>query len=141
MSGPESIVPVGESADDRSIGEVLGEVTSGLSTLLRQEVELAKAELRESASRAGKGSGLLGGAGVAGWFAVLFGSLALWWAIGQAVGLGWSALVVAALWAIVAAVLGVAGRAELARIRGVPQTAETIAAIPQALKPDQENHQ
>ncbi|GAP56515.1 hypothetical protein AHiyo6_30800 [Arthrobacter sp. Hiyo6] len=92
-------------ADNASLGELLGDVTKDLSTLMRQEVELAKAELKQSASRAGKGSGMLAGAGVAGHFVLLFLSLALWWALGTMMGLGWSAVVVAVIWAIIAAIL------------------------------------
>ena len=66
-----------------------------MSTLMRQEVELAKAELKQTASRAGKGSGMLAGAGVAGHFVLLFLSLALWWGLGTLMGLGWSGVVVA----------------------------------------------
>ena len=75
------------SAADRSLGDLISEVTQDLSTLLRQEVELAKAEVQQSAKRAGKGAGMLSGAAVAGYF-VVFASLALWWAIGAATGLG-----------------------------------------------------
>ena len=46
-----------------SVGELFSDVAEDLSTLMRQEVELAKAELRQSASRGAKGAGLLGGAG------------------------------------------------------------------------------
>ena len=62
-------------ADNASLGELLGDVTRDLSTLMRQEVELAKAELKQSATKAGKGSGMLAGAGVAGHF-VLAGEFA-----------------------------------------------------------------
>ncbi|WP_353508258.1 phage holin family protein [Intrasporangium sp.] len=117
-----------------SLGDVVSDIARDMSTLLRQETELAKAELRESAQRAGKGSGLLGGAGLAGWFVLLFLSVALWWAIGDAVGLGWSALIVAVIWAIVAAVLYSMGRSELKRIQGLPKTAETAKHIPEAMK-------
>ncbi|WP_354176581.1 phage holin family protein, partial [Arthrobacter nitrophenolicus] len=61
-----------QKADNASLGELLGDVTRDLSTLMRQEVELAKAELKQSASRAGKGSGMLAGAGVAGHFVLVF---------------------------------------------------------------------
>ncbi|MEA3551889.1 phage holin family protein, partial [Pseudarthrobacter sp. C1] len=64
-------------ADNASLGELLGDVTRDLSTLMRQEVELAKAELKQSATKAGKGSGMLAGAGVAGHFVLVFLSLAL----------------------------------------------------------------
>jgi hypothetical protein len=113
----------------------LGDVTRDISTLMRQEVELAKAELKQSATRAGKGSGMLAGAGVAGHFGLLFLSLALWWALGTVMGLGWSAVVIAVIWGIIAAVLTSVGRKQLNAIKGMPQTAETLQEIPPTLKP------
>ncbi|MCQ6273288.1 phage holin family protein, partial [Pseudarthrobacter sp. R1] len=41
-------------ADNASLGELLGDVTRDLSTLMRQELELAKAEAKQSATKAGK---------------------------------------------------------------------------------------
>ncbi|TDE14253.1 phage holin family protein [Jiangella asiatica] len=130
--------PSSAAPSDASLGELLGEVSRDLSSLVRQEVELAKAEVQQSAGRAGRGAGMFGGAGVAGWLALLFLSIALWWAIADATGHGWSAVIVAALWAIIAAVLAAMGRTELRRVRGVPRTAETVREIPDALK-GQEN--
>lgn len=123
-------------ADATSLGDLLGEVTRDMSTLMRQEVELAKVELKQSATRAGKGSGMLAGAGVAGHFVLLFLSLALWWALGNIMGLGWSGVVVAVIWGIVAAVLAALGRKEINAIKGMPQTAETLQEIPPTLKPN-----
>jgi hypothetical protein len=123
-------------AETSSLGDLLGEVTRDMSTLMRQEVELAKVELRQSATRAGKGSGMLAGAGVAGHFVLLFLSLALWWALGTVIGLGWSGVVIAVIWAIVAAVLVSMGRKELKAIKGMPQTTETLQEIPPTLKPN-----
>jgi len=134
MSTPADIGPPTQSAGDRSLGDLISEVTQDLSTLMRQELELAKAELQQSASRAGKGAGMLGGAAIAGYFVLLFLSIALWWAIGSATGLGWSALIVAVIWAIIAAILATVGRNSLKSIRGVPKTADTIKRIPDALK-------
>src|SRR6476619_2598958 len=122
------------SVGDRSLGELISEVTADLSTLMRQELELAKAELQQSASRAGKGAGMLGGAGVAGYFVLLFLSVALWWAIGSATGLCWSAVIVAIIWGIIAAVLYTTGRNSLKQVRGIPKTADTVKKIPDALK-------
>ena len=124
---------------ERSFGELLGEVSRDLSVLMRQELELAKAELSESAKRAGKGAGLLGGAGYAAMMAVLFLSLALWWALGILIGLGWSGVVVALLWGIVAGILYSVGRSRLKTVQGAPQTVETVKEIPEALKRNQEN--
>ena len=123
-------------AESTSLGDLLGEVTRDMSTLMRQEVELAKVELKQSATRAGKGTGMLAGAGVAGHFVLLFLSLALWWALGIVMGLGWSGVVVAVIWAVVAAVLAARGRKELNAIKGMPRTAETLQEIPPTLKPN-----
>ena len=127
--------PTAPASDARpSVGEVFSEVATDLSTLMRQEVELAKAEVRQSAVRAGKGAGMLAGAGVAGHLALLFVSIAAWWGIGDATGHGWSALIVGAAWLIIAAVLGLTGRREITAASGLPQTTQTIKKIPDAVK-------
>lgn len=117
-----------------NVGDILTDISRDLSTLIRQETELAKAEMRQSATRAGKGAGMLGGAGVAGHFVLLFLSVALWWGLGNEMGRGWSALVVAVLWAVIAAVLASIGRREIKQVKGIPQTTQTAREIPDALK-------
>ena len=128
-----------EKADNASLGELLGDVTRDLSTLMRQEVELAKAEAKQSATRAGKGGGMLAGAGVAGHFVLIFLSLALMFALGALMPLGWAAVIVAVIWGIIAAVLASIGRKELKQIKGMPQTGETLSEIPPTLKPGEVN--
>lgn len=117
-----------------NVGEIFADISRDLSTLIRQETELAKAELRQSASKAGKGAGMLGGAALAGHFVLLFLSITLWWGLGNEIGRAWSALVVAAVWAVIAAVLSSIGRREIKQIKGIPQTTETAREIPAALK-------
>jgi Putative Actinobacterial Holin-X, holin superfamily III len=117
-----------------SVGAAFSDVATDLSTLMRQEVELAKAELRQSAVRAGKGAGMLAGAGISGHFVLVFVSVGAWWGIGDSIGHGWSALVVGAAWLIVAAVLGLAGRREIAAVSGTPRTVQTVKKIPDAVK-------
>ena len=117
-----------------SVGELFSDVAVDLSALIRQEVELAKAELRQSATRAGKGAGMLAGAGISGYMVLLFASVAAWWGIGDATGHGWSALIVAAIWLIVAAILGLMGRREISAVSGAPQTAQTVKRIPDAIR-------
>ena len=135
MSSPADVrPPAQESVGDRSLGDLISEVTTDLSTLMRQELELAKAELQQTATRAGKGAGMLGGAAVAGYFVLLFVSVALWWAIGSATGLGWSAVIVAVIWGVIGAVLAAIGRKSLRSVRGLPKTADTVKKIPDALK-------
>jgi hypothetical protein len=121
-------------ASRSSVGELFSDVAVDLSTLIRQEAELAKAELRQSATRAGKGAGMLAGAGISGYMVLLFASVAAWWGIGDTTGHGWSALIVAAIWLIAAAILALMGRRELSAVPGVPQTAQTVKKIPDAIK-------
>jgi Putative Actinobacterial Holin-X, holin superfamily III len=131
--------PVTPGPDPRpSLGEVLSDVTQDISTLMRQEVELAKAEIRQSATKAGKGAGMLGGAGISGYMVLLFVSVAAWWGLGDTTGHGWSALIVAAVWLIVAAALALAGRREIKSVSGLPQTAESVKKIPDAVKGNEE---
>ena len=119
-----------------SVGQLIGEVTRDLSTLMRQELELAKAEVKTEASKAGKGAGLLGAAGFAGYMLLLFLSIALWWALSHLVGHSWSALIVAILWGIVAAVTYSMGRKQLKQVNPKPErTVETLQQVPGALKP------
>jgi hypothetical protein len=129
---------VGPDDSPRSLGELIGEISSDLSTLVQQEIALAKAEATQSAKRAGKGAGMFGGAGLAGYFVLLFLSVALWWAVGDGIGYGWSALIVAVIWAIIGLVLYARGRKELERVRGLDRTAETLGKIPNAVKGNEE---
>ncbi|MEN2736391.1 phage holin family protein [Microbacterium sp. X-17] len=131
--------PSEERAERESLGDLLAEVSRDLSTLVRQEVELAKAELRQTATRAGKGAGMMGGAGYAALMAVLFLSIALWWALGYLMGNAWSGVVVAVIWAIVALILFVVGRNQLKTVKGMPQTVETVKEFPETLKRNGEN--
>jgi Putative Actinobacterial Holin-X, holin superfamily III len=134
-----TVGPVTPGPDSRpSLGEVLSDVTQDISTLMRQEVELAKAEIRQSATKAGKGAGMLGGAGISGYMVVLFVSIAAWWGLGDTTGHGWSALIVAAAWLIVAAALALAGRNEIKSVSGLPRTAESVKKIPDAVKGNEE---
>jgi chromate transport protein ChrA len=108
---------------------------------MRQEVALAKAEATQSAKNAGKGIGMYVGAALGGFFLLLFLSVALMWALGSLIGQGWSSLIVAAIWGIIAAVLASMGKKELQKIRGLPDTADTVGKIPNALKGQEERNQ
>jgi hypothetical protein len=107
-----------QPARERSLGEVFSEVTSDLSTLMRQEVELAKAEIRQEAKTAGKAAGMAGAAAFAGWMVAVFASLTLMFALANIDGLGLavSALIVTALWAVALAVLGARAKKQVAAV-------------------------
>jgi hypothetical protein len=124
-----------DDVSDVSVGELIGDVTRDLSTLMRQELALAQAELKQEAVKSGKAAGALGGAGFAGYMTVLFLSLALWAALANLMDPGWAALIVAVLWGIVAAVLYTTGRAKLRQVHPRPdRTVETLSNVPDALK-------
>lgn len=135
-----SYEPEQPTGERRSLGQVLGDVSSDLSTLVRQELALAKAEVSDSASKAGKGIGMFAGAAVAGLLLLVFLSLSIMWGLGQFIGNQWSALIVAVIWLIVAGVLALVGKKELARVKGLPQTADTVGKIPNALKGQEERN-
>ncbi|MCX5265800.1 phage holin family protein [Streptomyces sp. NBC_00199] len=112
---------------DSSVGELLSAVTSDVQTLFRQEVELAKVEVRQEAAKAGKAAGMYGGAGFAGYLVVLFLSLAAVFGLANVMDAGWAALIVAAVWAVIAAVLYQRGRTHLRTVAPKPeQTVETM---------------
>jgi len=120
-----------------SVGQLMGEVAKDLSTLMRQELELAKVEVKAEAKKAGAGAGLFGAAGFAGYMVLLFLSIALWWALSHLVGHSWSALIVAVLWGIVAAVTFTMGKKKFQEVNPKPErTVETLQQVPGALKPN-----
>jgi hypothetical protein len=110
-----------------SVGQLVSQVSEDLTGLLKAEFALAKAELKEEVTAAGKGAWMLTGAGVAALYVLGFGSLALMFGLGTVMGLGWAALVVTGIWAVVAGVLALSGRSAFERVRpGIPQTVESV---------------
>jgi hypothetical protein len=117
MTTPSMPGPTDEDArpdiEDRSLGDIVGEIAEDFSRLLRQEIELAKVEAKQEVVKLGKGAGMLGGAGIAGHLLLLFASVALMLVLGRVMPLDLAALIVAVIWAIVAAVLAAMGRRQL----------------------------
>jgi uncharacterized membrane protein YqjE len=114
-------------ARERGIGELVKDLASQTSTLVRQEIQLAQAEVTQKGKLAGKGAGMLAGAAVAALLGLgaltalvivaLDGALALWLA----------ALIVTVLWLAVAGALAIAGKKALeSATPPVPQTVETV---------------
>lgn len=120
---------------DSSVGQLIGEVANDLSTLMRQELDLAKAEIKHEVAKSGKAAGMLGGAGFAGYMVALFLSIALWWSLANGMDEGWAALIVAVLWALIGTVLAVLGRKQLRSVNPMPErTVQTLKEVPDALK-------
>jgi len=120
-----------------SVGQLISEVTTDLSTLMRQELALAKAEVTAEAKKAGQGAGLFGAAGFAGYMVLLFLSFTLLYVLNNAMDNGWAALIVALLWAVIGAVSFVLGRKRFKQVNPKPErTVETLQQVPGALKPN-----
>ena len=119
--------PPPPDVEGQSVGDLLGRVTTDLSTLMRKEVELAKVEIKEEATKAGKASGMLAGAGAVGYLVLVFLAQTLMFALDAAMPIGWAALITAVVLGIVTAVLFVLGRKQFQQVNPKPeQTVETL---------------
>ena len=113
--------------DERSLGEIVGDISHDLTTLVKQELELAKTELKEEAGKAGKGAGLLGGAGVAGLLALIFVSGALAYLLDSWIPRELAFLIVGLLWAVIGAILALSGRKAIRQVNPqLPETQQTL---------------
>ncbi|MCW2983312.1 MAG: phage holin family protein [Conexibacter sp.] len=112
---------------DESIGDLLKQLSSDTSTLVRQEMALARAELTEQGKRAGTGAGMLGGAGVAGLLTLGALTATLIGVLDTAMAFWLAALIVTVVWAAVAGVLALQGRNKIKEATPpAPQTVETV---------------
>lgn len=120
-------MPPANVQSDRSLGELMGEMTAEFSLLVRKELELARAEIREEIGKAGKAGGMFGGGAVAGYMALVLLSFAAAWGLAAAMPRGVAFLLVGLVYAAAAAVLYMQGRKKLAEVNAVPQqTVETV---------------
>ncbi len=116
------------SESDRPVGELLKELSEQTTTLVRQELELAKLELTEKGKHAGIGAGMFGAAGIVGLYAIGALTACLILALASAVD-GWlAALIVAAVYGAVAGLLALSGKSKVQQAAPpVPeQTAESV---------------
>jgi uncharacterized membrane protein YqjE len=117
----------GQPRDDRSLGAIVGDISSNLSTLIRQEIDLAKTELKQEASTAGKAIGMLAGAAITALLMLIFLSWTLIWLLDNWMPVELAALIVALLWAVVTGVLASMGRKKLQEANPqLPQTQQTL---------------
>jgi hypothetical protein len=115
------------SARDRGIGELVKDLASQTSTLVRQEIQLAQAEVTQKGKLAGKGAGMLAGAAVFGLLALGALTAALIALLDMWVATWIAALIVMVLWLVVAFVLAKAGQKSLQQATPpAPQTIETV---------------
>jgi hypothetical protein len=133
----ESGMPAPRRPDpaDVSVGELIEDLTRDLSTLVRQELQLAKAEVKQEAVKTGRAVSKLGAAGFAGYMASLFLSLAVAVALAHVIDLTWAMLIVAAIWAIAGMLLYSTGRRQLREVNPKPErTVETLREVPATMR-------
>jgi len=99
--------------DDRSVADLLRHLSDQTATLVRQEMELAKAELSEKGKRAGIGAGMFGGASVFGAYALGALTAFLILLLATAIDAWLAALIVAVVYAAIAGVLALMGKSKV----------------------------
>ncbi len=123
---------------NRSLPEIVKDLSADLGQLIHSEIALAKSEIQENVARLGTGAGLLGGAGVVGLFAVEFVLLAIMFGL-VAAGLGaWlAAFLVAVALGVIAALMAMRGKSKVANASVVPSaTIENVKRDVAAIKND-----
>jgi uncharacterized membrane protein YqjE len=111
----------------RSVGDIVGDLSRDMTTLVRQEIDLATTELKSEITKLGKGAGMFGGAGAAGYLALFFLSFALTYLLDDWMPVELAALIVGVLWLVVTAVLAIRGRQEIkAADPQLPITQQTL---------------
>lgn len=121
--------------DDRSVGQLLGDVTRELQALVRKELELAKAEAKEELQRAGAAGKRFGVAALAGYLAVVLLAFAAAWALTAIMPTGWAFFAVGTVLGLAATAMALQGRRQLQEFHPVPEdTVETLKEDVQWLK-------
>lgn len=129
---PGNRVPPGTPAAP-STGELVAKVSEQLSTLVRDELRLARTELTAKGKKAGLGAGLFGGAGVVAWFGV--GALVAAAILGLSTALaGWlAALIVGVALLLVAGGFALTGKREISAATPAAPT-EALSGIKQDVR-------
>lgn len=118
-----------EDLSDRSVADLMKRLSDQMSMLVRQELDLAKAEVAVKGKKAGVGAGMFGGAGLFAVYALGALTACAILALVKAGVVGWlAALVMAAVYAVIAGVLALTGKRNVQQ--GVPPTPEqTIESV------------
>jgi uncharacterized membrane protein YqjE len=113
---------------ERPTADLLKELSDHTTTLVKQEIDLAKAELSEKGKKAGLGAGMFGGAGLFGVFAFAALTTCIIAALESPLNLWLAALIVAVVYAAVAGVLALQGRNKV-KEAGPPVPEQTTESV------------
>lgn len=116
------------AAHDSSIADLVMDAVRNAQVLVRTEIALAKAEIRDEGRRLGVGAGLLAGAAVAGLLALAFLLTTVAWGLSEGLAMPvWAGFAVVTVVMLLASlVLGLMGRSRLAVARHMPKTLDTL---------------
>jgi hypothetical protein len=125
------------ATEEPTVGQLFAAVSRDLSTLIRSEIELAKAEIKDDVKSAAKGGGMLGFAGFLSLFAVILLSIAAAYGL-MALGLhpAWAFLIVAGFYLLVAALLGLIGVRSFKKIKPPDRSIKSAKESAALLKSD-----
>ena len=124
-----------DDALERTLGQLVADATHDISSIVRGEVALAKAEIRTDATRAGLGAGMLFAAGTLTFLALILLLIAAAYGLVAAGLAPWLAfLIVAVVLLVVGAILALVGKHSFDNLKGRPEraiksTQDTIAAV------------
>jgi hypothetical protein len=118
--------PPGPTGDPRPLPELLSELSSEFSTLIRQEMQLARAEIRREMATTAKASAALVVAAVGGLMTIVFATSAAAWGLAQVMAVGWAFLIVTLAWLLVTSLAGALG---LRKLRQVGPPAQTVQSL------------
>ena len=106
------------SPDDPTIGKLVADASRDLSSLVRNEIALAKSELKVSVKAGGTGIGLFGGAAFLGLLAIIMFSVALAHFVSMTgLHLAWCFLIVFGLYLLLAGLLAFVGVKKVKKVR------------------------
>ncbi|MGB3686644.1 MAG: phage holin family protein [Ornithinimicrobium sp.] len=120
--------------DERTIGQLVADASADVSSIVRSEVELAKVEIKNDLTHAGKGVGMFAGAGVLGAYGFGLLLLGLAWVIAIWLPVWAGLLIVAGVLFLIAGILALIGKGQIGKVKGKPEKAidnaqQTVAAV------------
>ena len=121
-------------ADERSVSDLLSDVSSEVGQLVKKEIELAKLETREQVSKAAKAGAMLGAGGVGAFVGLLLISMAAAWGLAEIMPPGFAFLIVAILFFVCAGALAGAGSKKMKQVQGPKETMRTLREDVQVAK-------
>ncbi|HET6625021.1 MAG TPA: phage holin family protein [Nocardioidaceae bacterium] len=133
MAPPNPVTPV--SPDDPTIGRLVADASRDISSLLHNEIALAKSELKVSVKNGGTGAGLFAGAAFLGLLAIIMLSVAFAYFLHMTgLHLAWCFLIVFAVYLLIAGLLAFLGIKKVKKVRAPERAIHQAQETKQLLK-------